>query len=394
MLERCMILDTFPETEEFYRTYWGKKPFIVRGYIAPELIESLVDGDTLAGLALEEDIKSRIITNNPAGNDWVCEHGPFNEDRFDTIGMKNWSLLVQNVEQYHTDTAKLLARFQFSPRWLIDDIMVSYSAPGGSVGPHTDSYHTFLVQGVGRRVWKISAEPVNDDCYIDNPDVKVLQHGFDGDAFEVTVGDVIYMPPFFGHEGKTLEAAMTFSVGFLGPKLSEILGEYAHYLEENEALNKRYLGGALDRHSAAFMVGSTTQEAIRGDAIASLQSDDFTLWMAAYFSTPTHDEIETIERPEEALQEGDILYRPENVKLAITTSSEGRFYLAAYGEALTLSAAQIELIQRLNDGQNIALDDLDGFGDKNEAMTLLTALYYKNALRRVNASLLTSAHKS
>jgi len=102
-----MILDTFPSTEEFYSEYWGKKPFITRKYISPETIDTLIDGDILAGLALENEIRSRIITNNDNGNEWTCEHGPFDDTRFEDIGDKNWSLLVQNVEQYHKPTAQL-----------------------------------------------------------------------------------------------------------------------------------------------------------------------------------------------------------------------------------------------------------------------------------------------
>lgn len=384
-----MILDTFPSAEEFYKTYWGKKPFIVRGFIPSEQIDDFIDGDTLAGLALEEDIKSRIITNNEAGNDWACEHGPFADDRFDDIGDQNWSLLVQNVEQYHTETAELLKHFQFSPRWLLDDIMVSFSAPGGSVGPHTDSYHTFLVQGIGRRAWKISNKRVEDNRYADNPHVKVLAHGFEGETFEVTAGDVIYMPPFFGHEGKTLDAAMTFSVGFLGPKLSEMLGDYAQYLEENEALNTRYLSETLTPESAAFTMGQQTQDAIRDSAVSAIESDSFAHWMASYFAKPTHDDIENIDMPDEALssddlqaalKEGETLHRPQHVKLAITTSSNGKYNLAVYGDIISISSAQANLIEILNDGQEIGQDELSSFGDKEAATILITALYNKNVL--------------
>jgi len=384
-----MILDAFPSAEEFYKTYWGKQPFIVRGFIPPAVIEGLVDGDTLAGLALEEDIKSRIITNNEAGNEWACEHGPFEGDRFDGIGDQNWSLLVQNVEQYHTETAALLKYFHVSPRWLLDDIMVSFSAPGGSVGPHTDSYHTFLVQGTGKRTWKISNARIDDDRYADNPHVKVLQHGFEGDNFEVEIGDVIYMPPFFGHEGKTIEAAMTFSVGFLGPRLSDMLGDYAQYLEENEALNKRYLGEMLGSESAAFTIGAGAQDAIRSNALAVIGSDDFTRWMAAYFSRPTHDDIEAMDMRENelsseallaALKGGKTLHRPEYVKLAIASSSNGTFNLAVYGESIVVSAAQVHLIEKLNEGQGIGQKELDISGDKEDAIALIIALYNKDGL--------------
>ncbi len=336
-----MILDTFPTTEEFYKTYWGKKPFIVRGYISDDTINSLVDGDTLAGLALEEGIRSRIITNDPHGKSWRCEHGPFEEECFSSLGDRDWSLLVQNVEQYHTDTADVLKYFNMSPRWLIDDIMVSYSAPGGSVGPHTDSYHTFLLQGAGRRTWKISSNKIKDDCYIDNADMKVLKNGFDGETFEVKSGDVIYMPPFFGHEGKTQENAMTFSIGFLGPKLSDLLSEYAYFLEENEHLNKRFFGENLNADSAGENISSNAQQDLQRNITESVLSDDFTRWLAIYFSTPSHEIIEGMDDDEELFLELQSEKAdkganwPEHIKrVTVTSGDENKSCTGALGRII------------------------------------------------------------
>jgi 50S ribosomal protein L16 3-hydroxylase len=380
-----MILDTFPSPEEFYRTYWCKKPFIVRGYIPSDVIDTLVDGDTLAGLSLEEDIKSRFITNDENGKGWHCDHGPLDDDHFNDVGDRNWSLLVQNVEQHHTDTAKLLTYFQFSPRWLLDDVMVSFSATGGSVGPHTDSYHTFLVQGIGKRAWKISENKITDDSYVDNPDMKILENGFVGETFEVTAGDVIYMPPFFGHEGKTLDAAMTFSVGFQGPKLSEMMGDYAQYLDENDHLNKRFLGEDLNEDSAGFSIASATQKSIQNDIVSVVESDDFALWMATYFAMPTHDEIEeegielndiiSSDDLRTALESGKILSRPEHIKLAITQSSKSGVYLSANNEVIHSPKAQNELIKTLNLNHEISLKNLNDF---DEAIEFLTTLYNLN----------------
>lgn len=383
-----MILETFPTAAEFYATYWGKKPFIVRGYIPVDVIDALVDGDTLAGLALEDGVKSRIITNSAQGDQWACEHGPFDEDRFETLGDRDWSLLVQNVEQYDTDTAQLLPYFQLSPRWLMDDIMVSYSEAGGSVGPHTDSYHTFLVQGIGKRTWKVSDTRVDDDRYVDNPDVKVLAHGFAGETYEVTAGDVIYMPPFFGHEGKTIEPAMTFSVGFLGPRLSEILGEYALFLEEHDALNTRFLATDLGTDSAGFALAPQMRDSIKDNILTSLGSDHFARWMAAYFSMPTHEEIEDPAlqdalSPEDmlaALHDGTVLSRPEHVKLALTTADNGTSYLAVFGGVMTINAGQAALIAHLNRGDDIGAHDLAEFGEQHIALKLLADLYHQNAL--------------
>jgi 50S ribosomal protein L16 3-hydroxylase len=382
-----MILDTFPTPHEFYKTYWCKKPFIVRGYIPGDVIDDLIDGDTLAGLALEDEIKSRFITNDATGKNWQCEHGPFDEDYFADIGDKDWSLLVQNVEQHHTDTAELLSYFQFSPRWLLDDVMVSFSTAGGSVGPHTDSYHTFLVQGIGRRAWKVSADKITDDNYVDNPDMKILENGFDGEIFEVTAGDVIYMPPFFGHEGKTLDPAMTFSIGFQGPKLSEMIGDYAQYLDENDHLNKRFFGENLNNDSAGFSIGHATQKTIRNDIISAIESDDFAIWMAAYFAMPTHDEIDeedaelndiiSTDDMRTALENGDVLSRPNHIKIVITTSADGTYNLSINGDIILIPATQKQLIDHISNARDISIETLTS---DDEVTEVLAALYNRNIL--------------
>ncbi len=391
-----MILDTFPSAEEFYKTYWGQKPFVVRSAIDQALFEGMIDGDSLAGLALEEEIKSRIVITAPEGGKWTCEHGPFEEDRFGTLGEENWSLLVQNVEQYHTDTAKLLQNFHFAPRWLMDDIMVSYSTVGGSVGPHTDSYHVFLVQGMGRRKWTIGQSPVQNEDYIEGLDLKVFKGSVSGVEIEVGIGDVIYIPPHFAHEGITTQEAMTFSVGFLGPKLSELMAQYGYYLEQMDQGNKHYAGAGLDVESAGFAISPGAQERIQNDLINALCSDDFSIWLAAYFSMPSHDDVENIEARDEKLsnqdllerlQDGQNLYRPEHIKLSMTISPDGTVNLAAYGAALPTSPAHNKFLHWLNQNNTLSMQDIEALGDQDALMTFITYLYNQNILFFENEAL-------
>ena len=49
------------------------------------------------------------------------------------------------------ELATLMERFDFIPPWRLDDLMVSFAAPGGGVGPHRDNYDVFLCQGIGIR---------------------------------------------------------------------------------------------------------------------------------------------------------------------------------------------------------------------------------------------------
>jgi len=355
-----MILDAFPSPEEFYKTYWNKKPFAVRGGVDPAIFETLIDADTLAGLSLEEDIKSRLIITQEGGGKWACEHGPFDDDRYENIGDKNWSLLVQNVEQYHTETSALLQHFNFAPRWLMDDIMVSYSATGGSVGPHIDSYHVFLTQGMGKRQWKVSNAAIENVEYIEGQDLKVLKHPFDGETIEVTTGDVIYIPPHFAHEGITLDHAMTFSVGFLGPTQAEIFADFAYHLEQVSAQNKRYSGTDLNAESAQYSISNSAQTSLQNDLIAALQSNEFSIWLAEYFSKPTHDDIESLDMREEALSEDELieksrggakLYKPDHIKLTITQTQSGEQIIAVLGLRIPTQKKHAALIRALNENQ-------------------------------------------
>lgn len=381
------VLNQFPDVGEFYARYWGRAPFVVRGAIDAALFDDFIDGDTLAGLALEEDIKSRIVITAPEGGDWQCEHGPFEETRFSELGETHWSLLVQNVDQYHSGTAKLLSSFHFSPRWLLDDIMISYSAAGGSVGPHTDSYHVFLVQGIGRRRWTVGDEAVASEDCIEGLDLKVLKEGVKGQAVEVTLGDVIYIPPHFAHEGVTLETAMTFSVGFLGPKISELFAEYGLYLEEFGTQNERYVGQGLIAQSSGFTIDGDAQNQVREALTGALHTDDFSKWLAAYFSAPTdrdtniiREEPLTKEELQSRLQKGDMLYRPEHIKLTITTSADNEPVLAVYGDVVSSVAANGALINVLNQNRNLSMDEIKSCGNEDADMTLITYLYNHHVL--------------
>jgi len=383
-----MILDKFPAAAEFYQTYWGRKPFVVRGAVDPALFEQLIDGDSLAGLALEEEIKSRIVLTGPGGDQWQCEHGPFEEARFGTLGEQNWSLLVQNVEQYHTDTAALLRALPFAPRWLMDDIMVSFSAPGGTVGPHTDSYHVFLVQGSGARRWKIGSAPVENEEWIEGLDLKVLKDDFAGEEVEVTIGDVIYIPPHFAHQGTTSAAALTFSVGFLGPKLSELLIEYGLYLEQLDHQD-RYSGEGLNEDSAGFMIADDAQDAICAQMTGALEGDDFSAWLAGYFSAPGHDEGEGFYEREEKLsteqitaqlKAGQRLIRAEHVKIVTTRTAAGHYQLAVYGALMPSAPAHDELIAHLGDGGALSWQDFERLGSPGALIGLVTDLYNQSVL--------------
>jgi len=281
-----LILDTLPTTKEFFQKFWNKKPFVVRSMIPKEVVETLIDEDHLAGLSMEEEVTSRLVRKGEKQSDWACDHGPFEEDVFAELGDEDWSLLVQNIDQYHDETADLLKHFNFCPRWLLDDIMVSYSPKGGTVGDHTDSYHVFLVQGKGERRWKVANEAIKNEAYVEDIPLKILKNTFEGEYVTVTEGDVIYIPPKFAHQGVSLKPSLTYSVGFLGPSLSEMLTEFAHYLEENHVDIPRYLGQNLNESAVPFHVAVDHVDDLKSFMTDVFDQDHFATWLTQYFSRP------------------------------------------------------------------------------------------------------------
>ena len=281
-----LILDALPTTEEFFREFWNKKPFVVRGMISEKIMGALIDEDHLAGLSLEEEVESRLVKKGKKQNDWTCDHGPFHEKDFAGLGEEDWSLLVQNIDKHHDATADLLKCFNFSPRWLLDDIMVSFSPKGGTVGAHTDSYHVFLVQGKGERCWKVANEPIKNEDYINDISLKILEASFEGEDITVTEGDVIYIPPKFAHQGISLKPSLTYSVGFLGPSLSDLLIQFGQYIEENHLDIPRYLGQNLTESAVPFHITPNHCDDLKFFMTDVFTQDYFNKWLTHYFCSP------------------------------------------------------------------------------------------------------------
>jgi len=379
-------LDALPSIVDFYAHYWNKRPFLVRDAIDQTVMDGLITPDELAGLSMEETARARMVTRK----DWACQFGPFTEEDFNTAGKPPWSLLVQNVEQFHPDTATLLRAFNFAPRWLMDDIMVSFSTKGGTIGGHIDSYHVFLVQGQGSRRWTIGREPIIDEAYIDGLDLKILKDPIDGNTVEVTSGDILYIPPHFAHEGITLDDALTFSVGFLGPKLSELYGAYGQHLADHDALDHRYVGEGLSADSSGFTLSIDAVEALRNHLGKPLSTPAFSEWLAAFFTGSTSEDIaQYSERDDtlslaaftEALQARAGLIKPAHVKFALTPSPKGTYSLGFDRETFDTNDAALAVILCLMKEDAVTTNDTPELLDH---LDLLCTLYNHQALEFID----------
>jgi 50S ribosomal protein L16 3-hydroxylase len=375
-------LDALPSAVDFYAQYWNNRPFLVRGAIDPAIMDGLIAPDELAGLSMEDTVRARLVSRT----DWACKFGPFAEEDFNTADDPPWSLLVQNVEQFHPATAALLRAFGFAPRWLMDDIMASFSTAGGTIGGHVDSYHVFLVQGQGTRRWTIGDEPVVDPRFIDGLDLKILHDPIDGNTVDVTSGDVLYVPPHFAHEGTTLDDALTFSVGFLGPKLSELYDAYAQHLAQDDAIDRRYEGQGLNADSAGFALSADAVETLRAHLGDALNTPAFAGWLATFFTGSTSED-EAHHSPRDApltlaafaaaLEAGAGLVKPAYAKFALVPTSGSAYRLGFNRETFDIAPDALDLILSLMKEEPITATDTPALRDHFD---LLCRLYNDQAL--------------
>jgi 50S ribosomal protein L16 3-hydroxylase len=252
------------DVEAFMRTHWQRAPLLIRGAF-PAFADPLSPREVLA-LAASPDAVSRLVRHR--GSAWSLEHGPFPASRFKQLPRRDWSVLVQDTNHFSRRADELLARFDFIPHARIDDVMVSYAAPGGSVGPHVDSYDVFLLQGHGRRRWQISGQ--KDHSFVPGLDLKILERFAPEAEWLLEPGDMLYLPPGVAHHGVAESESLTWSIGFRAPSDTELVVGFLDFLRDRIAPEGQYRdpGEAPARHAgeipAAMLAHATrAMESIR-----------------------------------------------------------------------------------------------------------------------------------
>jgi 50S ribosomal protein L16 3-hydroxylase len=220
--------------KKFLRDYWQKKPLLVREALPG--FQGLLTRDDLIRLACRDDAQSRLIIQRKGR--WQVQHGPFSSRVFSRLPKKQWTLLVQDVNHFLPSARDLLLEFNFISYSRLDDLMVSFAPEEGGVGPHFDSYDVFLLQGMGRRNWQISAQ--RDKKLIANAPLKILEDFEPEQEWMLEPGDMLYLPPGYAHNGVAKEPCMTYSIGFRAPTYQELATQFLIYLQDHSVINGMY----------------------------------------------------------------------------------------------------------------------------------------------------------
>ncbi len=210
------------DAEKFLARYWQKKPLLIPQAVAK--LRPAVTRNELAWLATLDDVESRIVFTDRSGERvrYRAETGPFDDEFLAALPARDWTLLVHDVEKHLPNMRRLFGLVSFIPDWRIDDLMVSFAAPGGGVGPHRDNYDVFLCQGVGVREWHVTCDEIADDPGASNE--LSLTREFQGTLkSECRNGDVLYLPPGVAHWGTAQRACLTYSIGMRAPQHSDLV---------------------------------------------------------------------------------------------------------------------------------------------------------------------------
>lgn len=259
--------------QRFLQRYWQRRPLLVRQAIAG--FRGLLSRRELFALAQRDDVESRLVLRERGR--WSLAHGPFRRSDLRALPGRNWTLLVQGVNLHAAAADALLRRFAFIPFSRLDDLQVSHAAPGGGVGPHVDSYDVFLLQGEGRRRWRIGRS--RDLALRPNLPLKILARFQPECDCVLEPGDMLYLPPAIAHDGIALDACATYSIGFRAPAAQELATAFLDWLRDRIALDGRYgdAGRTAARHPAHI------DRSLRAYALATLGQLSWDERMAARF---------------------------------------------------------------------------------------------------------------
>lgn len=347
----------------FLATHWQREPLLICN--PWDQWECPIEPDELAGLACEPEIESRLIVQQGPEN-WALEQGPFDAERFADLGALPWTLLVQAVDHHMPDVAALLSQFRFVPDWRIDDVMISFATTGGGVGPHFDQYDVFLIQGRGRRRWRIGQQCDDTTPLRSHPDLKLLARFGEQAVYDLGPGDILYVPPGVAHDGVALDDdCMTLSIGFRAPSRAELITAWSDHVLDGLGEDDRYGDPMLPLQSHPAEITADALERLQAMVLERLADrTEFARWFGQFNSAPKYPEMDwspetplTMAQVRRAAKEGRVL-RNFASRFVFLREGEG-LVLFVDGETYPCTGATARFAEALCAAHEVEIDAPD-----------------------------------
>jgi 50S ribosomal protein L16 3-hydroxylase len=333
---------------------------------------------------LEEEVESRLVIEH-GERPWELRRGPFAEDAFSTLPEREWTLLVQAVDQFVPEVAELLEQFRFLPSWRIDDVMISFAAPGGSVGPHFDNYDVFLLQAQGKRNWKIGQMCNSESPLLQHADLRILAEFEESAEWVLEPGDMLYLPPRLAHYGIAEDDCMTYSVGFRAPSAAEVLTHFTDFLAQYLTDEERYTDADVQPVSDPHQIQSDALDRLKS-LLAEHMSDERMLltWFGQFMTEPRYPELVAGEELGEedfvaSLQDGAILVRNPSARMAWSEVDDD-VLLFASGQSRYLPGKLRELLKMICSADALHAENLGPWLADEDGRALLCELVKQGSL--------------
>jgi len=353
-----MIITQF-DAATFLAQYWQKKPCVIKQF-ASDFIDPIDEND-LAGLAQEEEVDSRIVSFYK--EQWRVATGPFDDFNEHCVG--SWTLLAQGVDKYIDEVNHLTQLVDFLPYWRLDDVMVSFSNKGAGVGPHTDEYDVFIIQGKGTRRWQVG---LPNDAKIKMPHALLKQiEGFDPVIDEVLApGDAVYIPPKHPHNGVALDDCLNYSIGFRAPTNIEVLQGIVDESEGFLGLEERYGDASVldwrTLNDKPEHVSATELHRLRQSVIELISNPQGNSALLKYLSIQQLPQVDSAEyTPNDvliALQDGLSLIKMPGVRAIYTDSNTNKFDFYIDGNKFSVPASIASIVQSFIAQEYFSISDI------------------------------------
>lgn len=359
--------------ETFLSDYWQKKPLLIRAALPN--FKNPLSAEELAGLAMEQDLESRLIIQSLSiSPEWTLKRGPFSKNDFKNLQKSHWTLLVQGVDRFVPEVTCLLDYFNFIPQWRIDDVMISYAVEQGSVGPHYDNYDVFLYQASGRRKWLLTTQDCVESNYLPDLELRIMKEFKIEQEYILEEGDMLYLPPNVGHHGISLSHdCMTFSFGYRSYKDVELWDSFGEYLfyKNRPPLFYKDPAWALLKNTSQLPKDALTQAKV---LMQSLLDDEALMqdWFGTFathldnqseelfFDNLDSDKTTSLTKFKVNLLKSNGLIRNSICRFAYFKSEEtGKLSLYINGERHCVDNVSEDLVEKIANNRNLPLKDLE-----------------------------------
>ncbi len=216
---------------ELIKKYWRERPFHFKQYLDQDFIKGF-ELDSFFDWCKESNESIRLFTideDSPekTGRSLIIDQNKDVKQIYAALKKKQetFTFHMNGVEKVEKKVNEIREKLDVPFVLRLDDIIATLSTENSGIGYHSGHEDGFIIQLKGQRRWKVWMPDLTTLDYrhaLLNPNGQIpsLQKPENNEMLIIDVitkpGDVLYIPPFFPHEGLTVEESLSLSVAWKG----------------------------------------------------------------------------------------------------------------------------------------------------------------------------------